>query len=200
MSNFNISHSMEQLATLLLGVVVVGYICHYIIQKLNKKTVKSTVDNREYEVRDLPDSLDAANMLADISDKLTKLVEHVVTNDPDREGVQQLKRNFNSRNIIENTPGGKYTAYSVNKGEQLALCLRDAKDDTFIELNLIIFVAIHEIAHVMTDEVGHTKKFWNNMRYLLEEGEKIGIYTPEDYSKNPKMYCGLEINSSPYHF
>ena len=200
MSNFNISHNMEQLATLLLGVVVVGYICHYIIQKLNKKTVKSTVDNREYEVRDLPDSLDAANMLADISDKLTKLVEHVVTNDPDREGVQQLKRNFNSRNIIENTPGGKYTAYSVNKGEQLALCLRDAKDDTFIELNLIIFVAIHEIAHVMTDEVGHTKKFWNNMRYLLEEGEKIGIYTPEDYSKNPKMYCGLEINSSPYHF
>lgn len=191
---------MEQLVTLLLGVVIVGYICNYIIQKLNKKTVKSTVDNREYEVRDLPDSLDAANMLAGISDKLTKLVEHVVSSNPDKEGVQQLKRNFNSRNIIENIPGGKYTAYSVNKGEQLALCLRDAKDDTFIELNLIIFVAIHEIAHVMTDEVGHTKKFWNNMRYLLEEGEKIGIYSPEDYSKNPKMYCGLEINSSPYHF
>ena len=49
-------------------------------------------------------------MLADISDKLTKLVEYVVSNDPDR-GIQQLKRNFNSRNIIENTPGGKYTAY-----------------------------------------------------------------------------------------
>ena len=77
---------------------------------------------------------------------------------------------------------------------------KDAKDDTFIELNLIIFVAIHEIAHVMTDEVGHTKKFWNNMRYLLEQGEKIGIYTPEDYSKNPKMYCGLEINSVPTIF
>lgn len=191
---------MEQLTNLLLGVVIVGYIFHFIIQKLNKKTVKSTVDNREYEVRDLPDSLDAANLLADISDKLTKLVEYVVSNDPDREGIKQLKRNFNSRNIIENTPGGKYTAYSVNKGEQLALCLRDAKDNTFIELNLIIFVAIHEIAHVMTDEVGHTKKFWNNMRYLLEEGEKIGVYRPEDYSKNPKMYCGLEINSSPYKF
>jgi len=191
---------MEQLTNLLLGVVIVGYICHFIIQKLNKKTVKSTIDNREYQVRDLPDSLDAANLLADISDKLTKLVEYVVESEPDKEGIQQLKRNFNSRNIIENTPGGKYTAYSVNKGEQLALCLRDAKDDTFIELNLIIFVAVHEIAHVMTDEVGHTKKFWNNMRYLLEEGEKIGIYTPEDYSKNPKMYCGLEINSSPYKF
>tara|TARA_B110000285_G_C15096580_1_gene602350 strand:+ start:255 stop:830 length:576 start_codon:yes stop_codon:yes gene_type:complete len=191
---------MEQLVTLLLGVVVVGYICHYIIQKLNKTTIKSTVDNRDYEVRDLPDKLDAANTLADISGKLTKLVEYVVTSDSDRDGVRQLKRNFKSRNIIENTPGGKYTAYSVNKGEQLALCLRDAKDDTFIELNLIIFVAIHEIAHVMTDEVGHTKKFWDNMRYLLEKGEKIGVYRPEDYSKTPKNYCGLEINSSPYHF
>jgi|TARA_B110000977_G_scaffold201411_1_gene295879 hypothetical protein len=191
---------MEQLVTLLLGVVVVGYICHYIIQKLNKTTIKSTVDNRDYEVRDLPDKQDAANTLADISGKLTKLVEYVVTSDSDRDGVRQLKRNFKSRNIIENTPGGKYTAYSVNKGEQLALCLRDAKDDTFIELNLIIFVAIHEIAHVMTDEVGHTKKFWDNMRYLLEKGEKIGVYRPEDYSKTPKNYCGLEINSSPYHF
>ena len=47
-------------------------------------------------------------------------------------------------------------------------------------------MAIHEIAHVMTDEVGHTKKFWNNMRYLLEEGEKIGVYRPEDYSKTLK--------------
>tara|TARA_B110000967_G_scaffold57861_2_gene59307 strand:- start:2130 stop:2705 length:576 start_codon:yes stop_codon:yes gene_type:complete len=191
---------MEQLVTLLLGVVVVGYICHYIIQKLNKTTIKSTVDNRDYEVRDLPDKQDAANTLADISGKLTKLVEYVVTSDSDRDGVRQLKRNFKSRNIIENTPGGKYTAYSVNKGEQLALCLRDAKDDTFIELNLIIFVAIHEIAHVMTDDVGHTKKFWDNMRYLLEKGEKIGVYRPEDYSKTPKNYCGLEINSSPYHF
>lgn len=191
---------MEQLVTLLLGVVVVGYICHYIIQKLNKTTIKSTVDNRDYEVRDLPDKQAAANTLADISGKLTKLVEYVVTSDSDRDGVRQLKRNFKSRNIIENTPGGKYTAYSVNKGEQLALCLRDAKDDTFIELNLIIFVAIHEIAHVMTDEVGHTKKFWDNMRYLLEKGEKIGVYRPEDYSKTPKNYCGLEINSSPYHF
>ena len=36
--------------------------------------------------------------------------------------------------------------------------------------------------------------------YQLEEGEKIGIYNPEDYSKNPKMYCGMEINSTPYEF
>jgi len=191
---------MEQLTNLLLAVVIIGYVFHFVYKKMNMNKVVSKIDNRSYEVRKLPDSQDAADKLAVISQKLTSLVEQVTRYDLDREGVRQLKRNFNSRNIIENTPGGKYTAYSVNKGEQLALCLRDGQDDTFIELNLIIFVAIHEIAHVMTDEVGHTDKFWSNMKYLLEQGEKAGIYTPEDYSKNHKKYCGMDINSTPYKF
>ena len=112
----------------------------------------------------------------------------------------QLKNQFNSRNIIENEPGGQFTAYSVNKGEQLALCLRDAQTDEFIELNLVLFVAIHELAHIMTDEIGHPPIFWENMKYLLEQGEQLGIYIPEDYSKHKKMYCGQEINSTPYQF
>ena len=70
-------------------------------------------------------------------------------------------------------------------------------NDEFIETNLIIFVAIHELAHVMTDDVGHTPKFWNNMKFLLEQGITLGIYREEDYSQNPKMYCGMEINSTP---
>lgn len=191
---------MEELTNLLLAVVILGYTFNYVYKELNKNMVVSSIDKRTYQVRKLPDSQDAADKLAIISQKLTDLVEHVYKNDRNREGVDQLKRNFNSRNIIENEPGGKFTAYSVNKGEQLALCLRNVKDNTFIDMNLILFVAIHEIAHVMTDEVGHTDKFWANMRYLLEQGNSIGVYTPEDYSKNPKMYCGLEINTTPYKF
>ena len=45
---------------------------------------------------------------------------------------------------------------------------------------------------------GSCPKFWDNMAYLLEQGEKIGIYVPEDYSENPVDYCGMEINSTPY--
>ena len=56
------------------------------------------------------------------------------------------------------------------------------------------------MAHVMTDEVGHTDKFWSNMKYLLEQSEILGFYIPEDYNKNPQMYCGQEINSTPYKF
>jgi len=31
-----------------------------------------------------------------------------------------------------------------------------------------------------------------------EEGEKVGIYKPENYKENPVDYCGMEINSTPY--
>jgi len=191
---------MKELTSVLLGVVVLGMVFNYFYQNWNLTTVRSTVDEREYTVRKLPDKLDAANKLAHISESLTKLVDRVYTNDKDREGVDQLKKRFNSRNIMENTPGGKYTAYSVNKGEQLAICLRNADDDKFMNDNIIYFVSVHEMAHVMTDEIGHTKKFWDNMAYLLEQAHALGFYTPEDYAKNPQMYCGQEINSTPYKF
>jgi len=191
---------MKELTSVLLGVVVLGMVFNYFYQNRNLTTVNSTVDEREYTVRKLPDKLDAANKLAHISESLTKLVDRVYTNDKDREGVDQLKERFNSRNIMENTPGGKYTAYSVNKGEQLAICLRNVDDDKFMNDNIIYFVSIHEMAHVMTDEIGHTKKFWDNMAYLLEQAHEVGFYTPEDYAKNPQMYCGQEINSTPYKF
>ncbi len=191
---------MKELSSILIGVVLLGIVFNSLYKNFNLTSIKSTVDGRTYSVRKLPDKLDAANKLAHISEELTKLVDHVYSINKDKEGVQQLKNNFNSRNIIENTPGGQYTAYSVNKGEQLAICLRNAKDDKFIDDNLIFFVSIHEMAHVMTDEVGHTPKFWDNMRYLLEESNELGFYIPEDYSKNPQMYCGQEINSTPYKF
>ena len=191
---------MKELTSVLLGVVVLGMVFNYFYQNWNLTTVKSTVDEREYTVRKLPDKLDAANKLAHISESLTKLVDRVYTSNKDREGVEALKKRFNSRNIMENTPGGRYTAYSVNKGEQLAICLRNANDDKFMNDNIIYFVSIHEMSHVMTDEIGHTKKFWDNMAYLLEQAHALGFYTPEDYAKNPQMYCGQEINSTPNKF
>ena len=191
---------MKELTSILVGIIVVSVAFNYFYKNLHLTKVTSTIDMRTYIVRKLPDKVDAANKLATISQKLTDLVDHVYKHDRDRDGVHQLKEKFNSRNITENAPGGRYTAYSVNKGEELSICLRNATDNKFINNNLIIFVSIHELAHVMTDEVGHTEKFWDNMKYLLEQGQQIGVYTPEDYDKNPQMYCGQEINSTPYKF
>ena len=66
--------------------------------------------------------------------------------------------------------------------------------------NTILFVVIHELAHVMTISTGHTEEFWANMKFLLEQAEDINIYVPVDYSQNNTEYCGMMITSSPYDF
>ena len=185
---------MKQFVSLLLVLIAISTIYNLYINK-DLASVVSTVDNKEYSVRKLPDKQEAANKLANISKLLNKLVKHVSSDK--REGVKQLVTKFNSDNIIENVPDGQYKAYSVNKGEQLALCIRKVTDNTFIDINTIIFVSIHELAHIMTDEIGHTPKFWSNMKYLLEKGIEIDIYKAIDYSKSPTDYCGQEIDSTP---
>ena len=185
---------MQWLTILLISIVTIGVLFNYYYKNKDLTKTKSSIDNKEYVVRKLDDKKDAANYLARLNKKFVKLVNHV-SKEP-RQGTQQLKIKFNTNNLTENIPNGKFKAYSVNKGEQLSLCLRNP-DNTFIDENTVMFVSIHELAHVMTDEIGHTPKFWDNMRYLLLKGSEIGIYNKIDYSKTPVNYCGKDINSTP---
>ena len=186
---------MNEITNVLLAVIVMAIIFNSVYKNMNYTKVKSSINGKSYLVRKLPDKERAADKLATISNSLTNLVQSLDVKE--REGIDQLKSYFNPDNLTENAPGGTHTAYSVNKGEQLSLCIRNVKDNTFIEDNTIYFVAIHEIAHIMTDEVGHTKKFWDNMKFLLIKAQSLGIYTPQDYSQFPVDYCGQQIESTP---
>jgi|TARA_B100001094_G_scaffold271166_1_gene276330 hypothetical protein len=186
---------MKNFLKIVFSLLILATIYNIITYNRNYTTIKSTVDNKEYLVRKLPDKLEAANLLAVISSDLSKLVNSL--DEGGRDGISQLKTNFEADNITENGPDGKYKAYSVNKGEQLSLCLRDAKTNEFIDKNLIYFIAIHELSHIMTDEIGHTPKFWNNMKFLLEKAIDLNQYTAVNYKDNPADYCGLTIHSTP---
>tara|TARA_Y100000996_G_scaffold408583_1_gene387906 strand:+ start:311 stop:889 length:579 start_codon:yes stop_codon:yes gene_type:complete len=164
-------------------------------KNIHLEVVKSSINNKEYYVRKLPDKQQAADKLAKLTLDLKKLINHVQGDM--RDGVDKLENRFNSDIITENIPGSKYVAYSVNKGQELSICIRDKETDRFIDYNTIIFVAIHELSHIMTNSRGHTEEFWDNMKYLLEQASDIGIYSPVDYSSNPVNYCGEEINSTP---
>ncbi len=187
---------MREFLLFFLSIFVIFNVVNGIYKKNQEITqVKSTVDGRKYIVRKLPDAQAAADKLANINKKIISLVDSL--EEDDRKGIKRLKKRYNPDQLSETGLGAKYTSYSVNKGEKISICVRQP-DNSFINDNIIIFVFIHELSHVMTEEVGHTPKFWDNMAYLLEQGEKIGIYVPEDYSENPVDYCGMEINSTPY--
>ena len=101
---------------------------------------------------------------------------------------------------METQIDSEHTAYSENKGEKIAFCLNTTKTgDTLIDRNTLTFVSIHELAHTMSESIGHKEEFWKNFKFLLENAVRIHIYKAVDYSKNPISYCGMMINESPLY-
>ena len=162
--------------------------------------VESTVDGKKYLVRNLPDKQEAADRLARTRAKLLRLMSNLKQTDPEKPFVVQMVRNFDAdpTRFSESTPDASYTSYSVNKGEKVYMCLRqrNAREELVGE-NIITFVAIHELAHIGTTEVGHTPQFWNNFGWLLKKAEEIEIYTYTDFAAHPVEYCGIHITDQP---
>lgn len=174
-----------------------------IIKNINEKNniiiKKSKSDNIEYFVRDLENSQDAAEKLSEINNKLQYLINSLDVKEKD--GIDRLKKRYNPNTLVETEENSKFTSYSVNKGEKIALCIREKNEPlTFEKDNTIIFVAIHELAHIMTESVGHGPDFWDNMEFLLKKAHQLDIYIPIDYKNNTVEYCGMDITSTPYDF
>ena len=181
-------------------IVILSYRIYRESDIFNLKCIISNVDGNTYCVRERTKLEMAADKLAEISNNMKKLVNHCNENHSNKENIKRLVEGFNPKKICETLPTSEYTAYSENKGEKIAFCLDTEKNGKgrLIDLNTLTFVAIHELSHVASKSVGHTPEFWSNFKFLLQEAEKINIYKPIDYSKNPKRYCGMEINDNPY--
>ena len=164
-------------------------------------SIKSNVDSKYYTVRDLPDKQEAADMMARIRIKLSNLKIHIESKFPDKPQAKQLVRNFEAdpSRFYESTPDSDLTSYSVNKGESVHLCLRQREKDNeeLVKDDVIMFVAIHEMGHMITKTVGHGPDFWNNFAWLLKEAESIGLYKSYDFKAHPVKYCGMSITDQP---
>ena len=62
----------------------------------------------------------------------------------------------------------------------------------------MMFVALHELGHLMTKSVGHEPEFWDNFKILLKVGIDINVYQHIDFNKNPTDYCGTKITDTPH--
>ena len=81
------------------------------------------------------------------------------------------------------------SSYTINK-KNMHLCLRD-EDGEYFNKNMLIYVAIHELAHCKCKSIGHTPEFYRIMDEMLEKAKKLGIY--QDDVKTVRYYekvCG----------
>jgi predicted metal-dependent hydrolase len=163
--------------------------------------IKSNVDGNKYLVRNLKDKQEAADLLAQIRANLVKVSQELKKTNNDNVDVNRMINNFNPDNLSESTHENKYTSYSVNKGEKIVFCMRSRDEkQKLVDLNIMMFVALHELAHTMTKSVGHTQEFWNNFRVLLRNARKLGVYKRVNYNDKPVEYCGTKITDDPENF
>jgi len=188
------------------GVVLLFFMLNSYQQIKGDMVYVKAKSGRTFLVRNINEPDKSKELAADILDKvlnnLLLIKKEFETNIKyiKHPAIKRLKNNFKASSITESLPESEYTSYSLNKGEKISMCIRykeGANKDKFIDPNTIMFVAIHEMAHVMTKSIGHKEDFWQNMRIVLCIAQEKGIYRREDYKNNNKAYCGTEITSTP---
>ena len=174
---------------------------YYDSDAFNLKCIIASKDGNVYCVREREKLELAANLLAEVTQKMKDMVAYMKQTHPEDPRTIRLVEGFNPKKISETLPTSELTAYSENKGEKLAFCLNTTKEgNRLIDLNTLTFVALHELSHIMTESVGHKQEFWQNFKFLLENAKAAGIYNPVDYKKKPQEYCGMKINDNPYYW
>jgi len=184
----------------ILGVIALGLKTYLESDMYNFKCVISSVDGNRYCVRDRKNVNKYADLLAHATTTCSKLVLYLKNNYYDDERTVRLVNGFNPDKISETLPTSELTAYSENKGEKIAFCLTTTKNGRKpIDRHTLTFVAIHELAHIMTKTIGHGQEFWENFKYLLEKAKEGNIYTTTNYKTTPTSYCGMKIGDNPYY-
>ncbi len=80
-------------------------------------------------------------------------------------------------------------SFTLNKSE-VTLCLEDENGNYYND-NMLVYVGLHELAHALCDEIGHTDKFYAIFDKLMDKGEELGVYDRDipivqDYCKRTK--------------
>ncbi len=120
-----------------------------------------------YEIRD-----NYENQVED--EDILALVELVKNVDPSINNIADRLKFFEGRK-----------SYTINK-TYVHICKKD-KNGQMYARNQLVLVLLHEIAHALCDEVGHTRKFNRILDDLLYKASQKGIYDPS--VPNIPDYC-----------
>ena len=181
--------------TIFILTIIFIYLIYQYHYYSNIETIVSKIDNRNYDVQIKNDAAEAADLIAKVREKLILLVNHMFKSFPSNPKVMRLKKNFNPDVLKEGIDNPSYTSYTVNKGEEIILCLRT--DGKLVDINVLTFVCIHELSHIGNETIGHDDAFWEFFKELLIEAINIGVYIKYDYKTAPVKYCGMMITDSP---
>ena len=192
-----------KLVLFILIIICICIACVCIYQKYtdNFEPVHSKLDGKKYHVRasnNDSEKTKTADYLATISNRVDKLVQYMQDHKLPNEAIaNKLKRRWKGCVLKETASHEKSAAYTVNKGDEMRLCVRSG--NKLENINTSMFVVLHELGHVMSDSYGHNEEFRKNFSYIVHLASNLGVYKPEDFGGQPVDYCGnvVTINTTP---
>lgn len=176
-----------------LTLVLVGVFIHKWYLSLDGRVPTIAFDGREYHVRDTLDKKETADSLARLNENIIKIINYMERqNDPNFVvATERLKSRYNVGAISEGIVEDGITSYTVNKGEQIVFCMRTRDEqDTLYKDNILLYVAMHELAHIMSISEQHTPEFYKNFDYIQQCAKAVNLF---QHSSEPINYCGLKI-------
>ena len=170
--------------------IVLFFFIIYLILWISNKNKKMPIENKITKQKTL-------KLLQEIKKRIRILIQYCYRLHPTNPNVIRLKNRFNPENIMETAHTNTSTSFTVNKGEEIHMCLRSKETFKHHDINILMFVAIHELAHVMSESYGHTDEFKTNFTWLLKKSTNCGVYQPVNYKTHPEKFCGLEVTNTP---
>ena len=188
----------------ILIIIFLSIVITFLIIHRSEVSFQESFSGEQYLVRNLDDKDKAADTLSNMKSKLRKLVDYVIDKSEDggdtskfiKPYIKNIDNKFNYIIFRESTDNSRFTSYSINKGEEIVFCLRSKEDNQVHNINELMYVAIHEIAHVGCPEIGHTPLFKKINKVLLEYAIECNVYYYKDYNSFPENYCGIVLTNN----
>lgn len=191
---------------ILLGVLGVIVFYRYIYDGTDY--IKSSIDGKAYRVRLSKGKEEKADLLAIMHIKLNLIINNLKNSKySTNENVQRLIQNW-ERGVSIKEIGKMETdaAYVINK-QYMSFCLPEDTAKTIDNLNLMTYVGIHELAHIMSNEIGHGDEFIQNFEFLLNYAKtleyndpilkkKMPVYIQLNKLNTADNYCGVSLTNS----
>lgn len=110
--------------------------------------------------------------------------------------INQIRQNFAKlKPEYGNVPIREGDSSYTEGKKFITLCLRDPATGKYYDMNTIMYVALHELAHLVSESYGspgneHNDEFKKNFQVILDRAERLGFYNPN--IPMPKTYCGID--------
>lgn len=207
-----LSYFISLVSMLLAIILILSFITAYLVyQNIHARTNYDHYGNKFQVVTRYKDKEKAADMLIYFTDSCRMLfpeLEKYADSRFKKDIVARLKL-FNPENLKESDPTWTigHKAMTTLSGE-INICLRN-KDGSFMHRDLLYFVFLHELSHILTDPKyttstgekvtdDHPREFWAVFKYLLIHAVRLRQIYPHEYHLYPDSYTGNIVDYNPY--